>query len=310
MATTARLASTTSTLAPGRAVRPGRPSPEHRAPAASGAADTSPTVISTTPVGRPSTCSIRTSSTEKPASATAANSRPSSPGWSGTATGTTAVGDGARAVLAGHPVAPGVATPERLGQHVLARPGRCCPARAAASPGPPAAHRGPRPPGSRWPTGSRPTGRRPRRRSGSCRAAPDRRSTPRCPRSPAGRAASSEDRTCGVCDTTATARSCSTGEHHDGQGTRREGQLLDGVDGRLVGTGVGGDHPRPVVDEVGTGGSRSGHLTPGHRMAADVPGRVHPGGNQRPVDRDLHGGDVGHDSAAGGGAARRPRRRP
>ena len=108
---------------------------------------------------------------------------------------------------------------------------------------------------------------------------------------PASRLATS----CGTCETSATARSCSSGVISIGVAPRsraRPSTRARSAAGRLL---VAADHPGAADEEVGAGGDRSAALAPGERVRADVAGEVDAALAQRVQRLELDARDVGDD---------------
>ena len=101
-------------------------------------------------------------------------------------------------------------------------------------------------------------------------------------RRPAGRRRATASR-CGRCEVRATARSCSSGRQPHRR-RRRTAAASASTSATAAGSDavVRGDRPGPAVEQRGARGQRAGPLAAGHRVAADVARRASGAGGPRP----------------------------
>ena len=275
----------------------GDPFPGLETRARSDSAAVSSTTSSTSPTGRPGSWSMCRSSMLTPISPTSANSRASSPGWSGTETKTEAVAS------AGPPCLPGMAwvPVDAAGEDLVERRPRRSLASTSISRvevglhvAQDLAHRG---------------------LVGADDLAPHVRVAGRDPGDVAhALARQREVLGLGLGELAGgeygeQVRQVRRAGHRPVVLDRREphrlgaaqpGQRLDQVDRLRRGVDVRRDRPRPAVEERGGGGQRAGPLAAGHRVAADVAGEqvlVGVVGDLR-QRQALHAADVGDDSPA------------
>ena len=99
--------------------------------------------------------------------------------------------------------------------------------------------------------------------------------------------------TCGVCETRATAASCSARPISTGSAPQAVDEAVHATD-VVDSAGVErGDDPEPVVEQVGACPSRARDLATGHRVPADQTSRVGPSGDGLDDHALLDGRHVG-----------------